>query len=66
MMGTKPTGWDSAYPGSMRERDDGFYIRRDDHASLAAGLVELIASRDREIEDLAAWFASLIVQVRER
>jgi len=44
--------YDSAYPGSMCERENGRYIDRDDQNSLAAALVELIASRDREIEDL--------------
>lgn len=44
--------YDSAYPGSMVDRDDGYYLCRNDHKSLAAGLVELIASRDRELEDL--------------
>ncbi|MGH7462816.1 MAG: hypothetical protein ACREMA_17555 [Longimicrobiales bacterium] len=47
-----PKGWDSAYPGSMAQRNDGYFLRRDDHTSLAAALVELIASRDREIDDL--------------
>jgi hypothetical protein len=44
--------FDSAYPGSMCERVDGYYIERNDHKSMAAALLELIASRDREIEDL--------------
>lgn len=53
-MNTPITAFDTAYPGSMTERNDGYYLRRDDHKSLAVGLVELIASRDREIEDLRA------------
>lgn len=44
--------FDSAYPGSMFERKDGYYVERNDHKSMAAALVELIASRDRELEDL--------------
>lgn len=47
-----PKGYDSAYPGSMHERNDGDYLCRNDHVSLASALVELIASRDREIADL--------------
>lgn len=47
-----PVGWDTAYPGSMSERNDGYFLRRDDHKSLAAALIELIDSRDHEIEDL--------------
>ncbi len=48
----KVKAFDSAYPGSMFEGANGDYIRRDDHVSLAASLVELIASRDRDAEDL--------------
>lgn len=44
--------FDTAYPGSMVERCDGWYVERTDHKSMAAAMVELIASRDREIEDL--------------
>lgn len=55
-----PKAFDSAYPGSMVERHDGYYICRNDHVSLAAALVELIASRDREIDDLR----SALKQVR--
>lgn len=44
--------FDTAYPGSMVERIDGYYVERNDHKSMAAALVELIASRDRELEDL--------------
>lgn len=44
--------FDSAYPGSMFERKDGCYVERDDHKSMAAALVELIAARDRTIDDL--------------
>lgn len=36
----------------MHEREDGYFLRRNDHVTLAAALVELIASRDREISDL--------------
>ena len=44
--------FESAYPGSMFERRDGYYVERNDHKSMAAALVELIASRDRELDDL--------------
>ena len=44
--------FDSAYPGSMSQRNDGYYVERDDHKSMAAALVELIGSRDRELDDL--------------
>lgn len=44
--------FDSAYSGSMFERKDGYYVERNDHKSMAAALVELIAVRDRELEDL--------------
>lgn len=44
--------FESAYPGSMFERKDGYYVERNDHKSMAAALVELIESRDRELEDL--------------
>lgn len=44
--------FDTAYPGSMVARGDGYYVERNGHRSMAAALVELIASRDREIEDL--------------
>ena len=44
--------FDSAYPGSMSQRNDGYYVERNDHKSMAAALVELISSRDRELEDL--------------
>ncbi len=47
-----PRTFDTAYPCSMVERKDGYYIERNDHESMAAALVELIASRDRELEDL--------------
>ncbi|MBU0601101.1 MAG: hypothetical protein KKD25_01710 [Gammaproteobacteria bacterium] len=44
--------FESAYPGSMFERKDGYYVERNDHKSMAAALVELISSRDRELDDL--------------
>lgn len=47
-----PVAFDSAYAGSMFERPDGCYIRRDDPSSLAAALLEALAERDRKIEDL--------------
>lgn len=43
--------FDSAYPGSMCEREKGDYVKRKDAASLAAALLEQIHSRDREVED---------------
>ena len=43
--------FDSAYPGSMFERNDGYYVKRKDAASLAAALLEQIHERDRDIED---------------
>lgn len=49
--------FDSAYPGSMCERENGDYVERKDAASLAAALLEQIHSRDREIED---WQATAI------
>ncbi len=52
MSGQPVKAFDTAYPGSMCEREDGYYVERNDHKSMAAALVELIASRDREIEDL--------------
>jgi hypothetical protein len=46
--------FDSAYPGSMFDRPDGSYVRRDDPASLAAALLETIERQKRRIEDLEA------------
>ena len=53
-----PRAYDSAYPGSMCDRDNGSYILRDDYTSLAAALLECIAARDREIEDLCEVIAT--------
>lgn len=50
--------FDTAYPGSMSERPDANYVRRDDPESLAAALIECIRARDREIEDLKAALAA--------
>lgn len=44
--------YESAYPGSMYEREDGGFIRRDDAESLALSLLALIKSGDRAAEDL--------------
>lgn len=52
MNATAIKAYDTAYPGSMMPRADGYYLERNDHKSMAAALIELIASRDREIEDL--------------
>lgn len=49
--------FDSAYPGSMFERNDGYYVERKDVASLAAAMLEQIHARDRDIED---WQATAI------
>ena len=43
--------FDSAYPGSMFEKPDGSYVERDDAASLAAALLEIIASGKRSVSD---------------
>lgn len=58
-MSTQIKSFEPAYPGSMVERHDGYFLQRDDHKSLAGALVDLIASRDREIEDLRSHVASL-------
>ncbi len=44
--------YDSAYPGSMFEREDGGFIRRDDAESLAGSLLAFIKSGDRAAGDL--------------
>lgn len=44
--------YDSAYPGSMHQREDGSFIRREDADSLAFALLALIKSGDRAAEDL--------------
>ena len=44
--------YDSAYPGSMCQREDGSFIRREDAESLAGALLALIKSGDRAAEDL--------------
>ena len=49
--------YDSAYPGSMFEHNDGDYVERKDAASLAAALLEQVHSRDDQIED---WRASAV------
>lgn len=47
----KIEAYESAYPGSMFEREDGGFIRRDDAESLAGSLLALIKSGDRATED---------------
>lgn len=44
--------YDSAYPGSMHQREDGSFIRREDADSLAGALLALVKSGDRATEDL--------------
>lgn len=44
--------YDSAYPSSMSEREDGGFIRRDDAESLVGSLLALIKSGDRAAEAL--------------
>lgn len=46
--------YESAYPGSMTEREDGLYIRRDDPHSLAVALLGIIGHQERQLEDLKA------------
>ncbi len=46
--------YESAYPGSMSERDDGLYVRRDDPHSLAVALLGIVGHQGRQIEDLEA------------
>jgi hypothetical protein len=42
----KVRAFDSAYPGSMSEKDHGGYVERDDAKSLAGALLALIKSGD--------------------
>ena len=44
--------YDSAYPGSVSQREDGSFIRREDAESLAGALLALVKSGDRAAEDL--------------
>ncbi len=44
--------FDSAYPGSMFEKPRGSYVERDDAKSLAAALLEIIATEKRSASDL--------------
>jgi hypothetical protein len=44
--------FDTAYPGSMVERDDGGYVRRDDNQALIAALAANIAADKAAIQDL--------------
>lgn len=46
----KPKFWQSAYPGSMFEKEDGNYVDRDDNESLARTLVGNVAQLERELE----------------
>lgn len=48
----KIEAYESAYPGSMFEREDGGFVRRDDAESLAGSLLALIKSGDHAAEDL--------------
>lgn len=57
--------FESAYPGSMFERRAGEYVRRDDAGSLAGGLLELIASLRRELEDALDAASQLDADVAE-
>lgn len=56
--------YDSAYPGSMSEREDGGYIQRDDAGSLAGALLALVESGDRAAEDLQGAVESLEDQLK--
>ena len=52
MSALRIRGFDSAYPGSMSEREDGGYVQRDDPRSLAGALLELVRSGDRAARNL--------------
>lgn len=47
----------SAYPGSMCSHEDGGYIDREDAASLAAALLELLTAEKRRAEDAVSALA---------
>lgn len=57
--------YDTPYAGSMRAREDGAYVRRDDPASLALALVALTADKDRTISDLEAQRDQLLQEIKE-
>lgn len=44
--------YDTAYPGSMSIREDGYYISREDPESMLAALMENIKEYRLRIEDL--------------
>ena len=43
--------FDTAYPGSMSQREDGRYVERDDVGSLSGALLEQVESFRRRAED---------------
>ena len=55
----KVVAFDSAYPGSMCEREHGGYVERDDANSLAAALLALVKSGDRATTDATERIAEL-------
>jgi hypothetical protein len=55
--------YESAYPGSMCERRDGDYIRRDDLDSLLEAIRELVTEHKRTAEDLSD--AAALYRARE-
>lgn len=56
--------FESAYPGSMFEKSHGDYIERDDSQSLAYALLEIIAERKRQKDDIAEAF-EIVCQERD-
>lgn len=52
--------YNSAYPGSMFEKQDGSYIEASDTSSMLESLAEHLKAKDRQIEDLEA----LVIQLR--
>jgi uncharacterized small protein (DUF1192 family) len=49
---SKVTAYSSAYPGSMFEREDGDYLKRDDAYSLAGALVTMVAALQNDLGDM--------------
>jgi hypothetical protein len=43
--------FDSAYPGSMSEREDGSYVEKSDSETLADALLKNLYAAQREAED---------------
>ena len=61
----EPKYFDSAYPGSMSQREDGSYVEKEDSESLAHALLQNLYAAQQDAEDWKDRAIQLEKQLRD-